>query len=227
MRSTPGTGAVVAATFVVLAAACGGDGGSSVADGGASATGGSIGNSTGGFGPAGGFATGGVHTGIGGAAGGASASASGGSTASGGGWNGGAANGSGGTPGTGSVSGSGGSVGTGGVGSPPPPVDGRSVYSVQCEADSRPCNYPAASCLGIYLAEGGVGYSCSNLCNAAADCSDAPSGAEAESACVQFTSAKHCVLLCYEQSSGLDRTCPAGMSCYRYPNAGLGYCLWL
>jgi hypothetical protein len=96
---------------------------------------------------------------------------------------------------------------------------------VECEGESSVCNYPEAACLGIYLDEGGVGYACSNQCNTVDDCSDAPSGAEAEVGCVQFTAAKRCVLVCYD--SGIESECPDGMGCYRYPNSPIGYCLFL
>jgi hypothetical protein len=96
---------------------------------------------------------------------------------------------------------------------------------VECEGDSSVCNYPAAHCLGIYLDEGGVGYACSNQCETAADCSDAPSGAEAKAGCVEFSAASRCVLVCHD--SGTDYDCPDGMGCYQYPNSPIGYCLYL
>jgi hypothetical protein len=96
---------------------------------------------------------------------------------------------------------------------------------VECEGDSSVCNYPAAHCLGIYLDEGGVGYACSNQCETVADCSDAPSGAEAKAGCVQFSAASRCVLVCHD--NGTDYECPAGMGCYQYPNSPIGYCLYL
>lgn len=108
---------------------------------------------------------------------------------------------------------------------PPPTEDGLSIYTVECEGDSSVCNYPAAHCLGIYLEEGGVGYGCSNQCNTVADCSDAPSGAEAKAGCVQFSAASRCVLVCHD--NGTDYECPEGMGCYQYPNSPIGYCLYL
>jgi hypothetical protein len=126
-----------------------------------------------------------------------------------------------------STGGSGGSsAGSPNVGPPPGPTeDGLAIYTVECEGESSVCHYPEAACLGIYLDEGGVGYACSNQCNTVDDCSDAPSGAEAEVGCVQFTSAKRCVLVCY--NGGVESACPDGMGCYRYPNSPIGYCLYL
>jgi hypothetical protein len=108
---------------------------------------------------------------------------------------------------------------------PPPTEDGLSIYTVECEGDSSVCNYPAAHCLGIYLDEGGVGYACSNQCETVADCSDAPSGAEAKAGCVEFSAASRCVLVCHD--NGTDYECPDGMGCYQYPNSPIGYCLYL
>jgi hypothetical protein len=121
---------------------------------------------------------------------------------------------------------SGGNAGSTSVGPAPGPTeDGLAVYTIECEGESSVCNYPEAHCLGINLAEGGVGYACSNQCNTVDDCSSAPSGAEAEVGCVEFTAAKRCVLVCYD--NGIESKCPDGMGCYRYPNSPIGYCLYL
>lgn len=129
--------------------------------------------------------------------------------------------------GAGSPSGSGGSLG-GVAGTPdvPEPTDsGLSVYASECRGETVACENAAVHCLGIFLNEGGVGYTCSNLCRTAGDCSDAPSGAEARAGCVAFTSASRCVLVCYDGSA--EYACPNGMGCYRYPEFPIGYCLWL
>lgn len=131
-----------------------------------------------------------------------------------------------GTAGGAGTSASGGSAGAMTIGPPPGPTEeGLSVYTVKCEGESTVCNHPEAACLGVFLDDDGVGYTCSNLCNTVADCSQAPTGAEAEPGCVEFTSAKRCVLVCYDH--GNEAVCPDGMSCYRYPNSPIGYCLWL
>jgi hypothetical protein len=121
------------------------------------------------------------------------------------------------------VGGTGGTSGSSGDGGPPPPTDGgKSIYSVQCRNESRPCL--PGYCLGIQLPDGGNGFTCSNDCQTAAQCSTAPSGAEAQAGCVQFTSRSRCVLIC--ENSGTRYSCPAGMACYTYPGAQVGYCLW-
>ena len=107
-----------------------------------------------------------------------------------------------------------------------PPTDGGgSIYAVQCRGESRLCGFPTAHCLGIQLDEGGTGYTCSNHCQTDADCSSAPSGAEARAGCVQFTQQSRCVLVC--ENSGRRYSCPTGMSCYTYPGSPIGYCLWI
>jgi hypothetical protein len=169
---------------------------------------------------------------------GANAGGTGGKTASGGtaGNAGGPAGSGGGAAGSGGSGGNvGGASGTAGTSSgggpsgdaqgPPPPTDaGGSIYAVQCRGESRPCGFPAAHCLGIQLPEGGTGYTCSNHCQSNADCSSAPSGAEATAGCVPFTQMSRCVLVC--ENSGRRFSCPTGMSCYTFPGATIGYCLW-
>ncbi len=215
----------LAALTLVVAAACsdsdpegesdspGSNGGSGAGDAGSSSTAGSSSSSGG-------------HAGSSSNGSGASAGSKAGSSGSGG------ADGSGGS-GSSGISGStssggssGGGAGTTSIGPPPSPTeDGLAIYTVECEGESSVCNYPEAACLGINLDEGGVGYACSNQCNTVEDCSDAPSGAEAEVGCVQFTAAKRCVLVCY--NGGIESECPDGMGCYRYPNSPIGYCLYL
>jgi hypothetical protein len=109
-------------------------------------------------------------------------------------------------------------------GAPGPTDDGLSPYTLECN-ETTPCTQASVTCLGIRLEEGGARFACSNDCDTTDDCSDAPSGTDAEADCVQFTSAKHCVLVCYD--SGAEADCPDGMGCYRYPNSPIGYCLWL
>jgi|RhiMethySRZTD1v2_1073278.scaffolds.fasta_scaffold09000_8 hypothetical protein len=171
-------------------------------------------------------------TGAGGSSG-AGASGNGGSSGSASGTGGTAGSSNGGTSaGSGGASGGTGAGGTSsggtasGDGGPPPPADGGgSIYAVECRGDSRPCGYPAAHCLGIQLPDGGVGYSCSNHCTKNADCSSAPSGAEAQAGCVPFTQQNRCMLVC--ENSGTRARCPTGMTCYTYPGAQIGYCLWM
>jgi hypothetical protein len=206
---------------LVLAAACGSDDGTDDTPGqtGSGGTGARPGQAEGGAGDAS-------------SEGGAPASSgSGGSAGKGDAGKGGSTSGSSGSGAGGTGSATGGSAGTDdGVGGadfepPPPTEDGLSIYTVECEGDSVVCNYPAAHCLGIYLDEGGVGYACSNQCETVADCSDAPSGAEAKAGCVEFSAASRCVLVCHD--NGTDYECPDGMGCYQYPNSPIGYCLYL
>jgi hypothetical protein len=96
---------------------------------------------------------------------------------------------------------------------------------VECRGETVTCADPSVHCLGIFLNEGGAGYTCSNQCRTVSDCSDAPSGADAQAGCVEFTSASRCVLVCYDH--GAEFGCPTGMECYRYPDFPIGYCLWM
>lgn len=117
--------------------------------------------------------------------------------------------------------------GSGGADSGTPPAPGpggKSAYAVECRGDSLDCNDPALRCLGLRDGNTVLGYSCSNECRTASDCSAAPSGAEATAGCVDFAIAKHCVLVCQDATG--QRSCPNGMSCYVYPGAPIGYCLW-
>lgn len=115
------------------------------------------------------------------------------------------------------------STGSGGV---PAAVDGGSVYALECHGESKDCNRAAVPCFGVGSPTPDVpaGWACANRCNSNADCSDAPSGAEAQAACVAFSSAKHCMLVCKNESEAF--ACPAGMSCYVLDKAPVGYCLW-
>jgi hypothetical protein len=178
----------------------GGAGGSAAAD--ASTTTGGSGGTTAGTSSAGDGGTG--ETGQSGSPG---TGASGGSLASGG---------SGGTSGSG---------GTNGDAGPPPTEAGLSVYSVQCSGDSAVCGYPAGQCLGVRLDDAKIGYACSNHCQSKADCSTAPTGAEAQPGCIPFSQQSRCVLIC--EDSGVHFACPSGMTCYTYPGAFIGYCLWM
>ncbi len=190
--------------------------GGSGASGGASAGSGGSGASTGNGGSAGSSAGSSGVDANSGASGGGAGGSSGASGASG-------VGGASGTSGTsgGGRSGAGGSRGDGG---PPPPTDGGgSIYSVQCRAESRPCL--PGYCLGIQLPDGGNGFTCSNDCQTVADCSTAPSGAEAKAGCAQFTNRSRCVLIC--ENAGTRYACPRGMGCYTYPGAEVGYCLWM
>jgi hypothetical protein len=115
-------------------------------------------------------------------------------------------------------------AGATGIDTPGPAPGGGSVYAVECSGETAMCGVEGAHCLGITLDTGDKGYSCSNRCNSVSDCSDAPSGAEAEAGCIQFKAEKRCVLVCYNQPN--EYACPDGMSCYIYPNSPIGYCLW-
>lgn len=119
-----------------------------------------------------------------------------------------------------------GSPSAGDGGGPPPAVDGHSVYTLECHGDSKDCNLATVPCFGVASQTPNVaaGWACSNRCTEDADCSDAPSGAEARASCVPFTSASHCVLVC--QSESQTFACPDGMGCYVPPKSPVGYCLW-
>jgi len=208
---------IVVASAALLAlgiAACGDDSSSDGAagTGGAAGTAGQTSGGTSGGSKAGGGSGGSGTSGSGSAGKGGSGSGSGGSGSGG--------SGSGGTSAT---AGSGGQNAT--DGGPPGPADGGvSPYTVQCD-EMTPCGTPGVTCLGIFLEEGGARFTCSNQCQTVQDCSDAPTGAEAEVGCVQFEAASRCVLVCYD--NGTEHDCPAGMGCYRYTDFPIGYCLWL
>jgi len=134
-----------------------------------------------------------------------------------------------GTSGNATMAGSAGSppaaAGAGNLEPPGPAPGGGSVYAVECSGETEMCGVEGVHCLGVNLDTGGPGYACSNRCETVDDCSDLPSGAAAEAGCVQFTQQKRCVLVCYNQPN--EYACPDGMSCYIYPNAPIGYCLWV
>lgn len=117
-------------------------------------------------------------------------------------------------------------AGSAGLEGPPAPMaDGFSAYERECHGDTAMCvDVDALRCLGIRDDTTVYGYSCSNPCSTDADCSDAPSSAEARAGCVDFATQKHCLLVC--SSGGTKKSCPTGMSCYVYPGAAIGYCLW-
>ena len=124
---------------------------------------------------------------------------------------------------------SGGSAAVSGAGASsavPPAVDGRSVYTLECHGDSKDCNQATVPCFGVGSQTPNVaaGWACANRCASDADCSNAPSGAEAEASCVSFTSASHCVLVCRNENKSF--ACPDGMACYVPPKSPIGYCLW-
>jgi hypothetical protein len=213
---------IAAVSCLPAVVTCGSDDGNGGADG-ASAKGGTAGSTGGGGSSAG--TTPGDSSSSGGTAG-AGATGATGATGGTGGTDG--AGGSGGSGASGGSSGAAGSTGTGGGTSdaaPPPTEAGSSIYAVECRGESRPCGFPAAHCLGIQLDDGGAGFSCSNHCQSVADCSDAPSGAEAQAGCVPFTSESRCVLVC--ENAGQHAACPTGMTCYTFPGAQIGYCLWM
>jgi hypothetical protein len=159
-----------------------------------------------------------VHAGAGGSAAKAGSGGSGASGSQGG--TGGTAASSGTTGEAGNASGAGGEK----TGPPGATDDGLSPYSVLCD-ETTACGDPSAvTCLHVLLDEG-TRFTCSNDCDTTANCSAAPSGTDAQAECVQFTSAKHCVLVCYDGTVEAD--CPDGMGCYRYLDSPIGYCLSL
>lgn len=109
---------------------------------------------------------------------------------------------------------------------PPPAVDGQSIYALECHGESKDCNLATVPCFGVASPTPNVaaGWACANRCDTDADCSSAPSGAEARAGCVSFTSASHCVLVC--KNENLSFTCPQGMACYTPQKSPIGYCLW-
>ncbi|RYZ09105.1 MAG: hypothetical protein EOO73_04885 [Myxococcales bacterium] len=124
------------------------------------------------------------------------------------------------------ASGSAGGASAGGSSAPPPDIDGRSIYSLECHGDSRDCHLGAVPCFGVASEEPNVaaGWACANRCETSADCSKAPSGAAAQASCVSFASKSHCVLVCENENESF--ACPTGMSCYTPPKSPVGYCLW-
>jgi hypothetical protein len=109
---------------------------------------------------------------------------------------------------------------------PPPAVDGQSVYAFECHGDSKDCSLATVPCFGVSSQTPNVaaGWACANRCASNADCSSAPSGAEAQASCVPFSSASHCLLVCKNENQSF--TCPDGMLCYVAPKSPVGYCLW-
>lgn len=109
---------------------------------------------------------------------------------------------------------------------PPRAVDGRSVYALECHGDSKDCDLAAVPCFGVGspAPSVAVGWACANRCTSDAECSDAPSGAEAQASCVPFASASHCMLVCQDEQRSF--ACPEGMACYVPSKSPIGYCLW-
>jgi hypothetical protein len=118
------------------------------------------------------------------------------------------------------------SSGVGGMLRPPPATaSGDSPYLAECHGDTAMCgDVVNLRCLGLRDASVVYGYSCSNECGSDADCSTAPSHVEAAAGCVDFTTSKHCLLVCKDGAT--TRGCPSGMTCKSYPGASIGYCLW-
>jgi len=107
-----------------------------------------------------------------------------------------------------------------------PAVNGRSIYALECNGDSKDCHLATVPCFGVSSQTPNVaaGWACANRCTSIADCSDVPSGAEAQASCVPFTSASHCMLVCQNENQSF--ACPDGMTCYVPPKSPIGYCLW-
>src|SRR5690606_1869018 len=221
------------AALTLIGVACSddeGDGGNGTGGSGTggSGTGGTGGAAAGGSGA--GAATGGSTASGGNGAAGAGASAAGGASGSGpsAGGTGGAAAAGGADPG---ASGSAGadSGGTGGVptdgGIPEPADGGLSPYAGEGHGETGDCGQPETPTRVESRRDRGNGHVCSNRCETPADCSPAPSGAEAEVDCVQFTRASRCLLVC--QRDGVPLGCPDGMECASPEGDGrIGYCLW-
>jgi hypothetical protein len=112
------------------------------------------------------------------------------------------------------------------TGDPPPAVDGRSIYTLECHGDSKDCNLGTVPCFGVSSPTPNVaaGWACANRCKSKADCSSAPSGAEAQASCVPFAASGHCLLVCQNEAQSF--ACPDGMSCYTPVKSPVGYCLW-
>ncbi len=124
------------------------------------------------------------------------------------------------------AAGSAGQASAGAGGGPPPAVDGRSIYALECHGDSKDCHLGTVPCFGVSSPTPNVaaGWACANRCTESADCSSAPSGAEAKASCVAFSSSGHCMLVCQNENRAF--ACPDGMSCYTPPKSPIGYCLW-
>lgn len=102
---------------------------------------------------------------------------------------------------------------------------GLSPYAVECHGDTTACNDPSSYvCLGIRVADQVFGYSCSEECTSASDCSTEPAAGDARADCVDFVTKKYCLLVCKDGDT--TASCPAGMYCYAYEGAPIGYCLW-
>jgi hypothetical protein len=126
-----------------------------------------------------------------------------------------------------SGSASGGETNEGGasVGPPDPQPNGDSPYEIECHGDTSMCgDVEKMRCLGIRVGEEVFGYSCSNACESAADCSDAPSSSDSAAECVSFVGTSYCLLVCKDGETTTD--CPNGMYCYAYEGAPIGYCLY-
>ncbi len=108
----------------------------------------------------------------------------------------------------------------------PAAVSGQSIYALECHGDSKDCHQGTVPCFGVSSPSPDVpaGWACANRCTTSADCSDAPTGAEAKASCVPFTSTGHCVLVCKNENKSFS--CPDGMSCYVPERSPIGYCLW-
>jgi hypothetical protein len=135
-----------------------------------------------------------------------------------------AAAGTGGSSGAPSLGGSSGKA-TSDAGTLPTTDAGLAIYTVECAGDPRPCAFPAADCLGIFL-EQGLGFACSNACSSPADCSTAPTEAEAQVECspLAVEEQDRCLLVC--ERNGQSFACPEGMSCHPVPDSGASFCLW-
>ena len=112
------------------------------------------------------------------------------------------------------------------AGAPPPAVEGRSVYALECHGDSKACSQATVPCFGVSGEAPNVaaGWACANRCVTSTDCSSAPSGAQARASCVPFSAASHCLLVCQNETQSFG--CPDGMMCYLPPKSALGFCLW-
>jgi hypothetical protein len=97
-----------------------------------------------------------------------------------------------------------------------------SPYGEACSASSMTCTGAGLTCKKFSFGGGAInGYACSQTCKSDNDCAASPAGMAA-SKCLQFTSAKYCVLAC--DASKAD-SCPAPLKCAADQGAATGICV--
>ena len=218
--------------FAGVALGCSSEGGAVDDDGpggsGSDETGGVSGSSTGGTisggsgTPTGGTAGAGAMSGSGGTSGGtAGAAGAAGVPSSGGGGTGGRG-GEGGAAGL-AAGGRAGSAGASGSAGAP----GTSIYGEPCDDEGDSCGRLGVSCLEVSFGGGAISaLTCSNTCPGGVDeCDDPPAGSGMAVACLPFTTADRCVLVC--DVNGTEYPCPTGMSCVGDGGSPVRLCVWL